>query len=135
MQRVVFDTNIFISAFNFLGLPRTIFERALQGDFQLVISKQIIVEMSGVLRKKFNYDLPELEEVEQFLIMLCEIVEPKRRIKRIIEDPSDNMILECAVEGKADYIVSGDKHLLKLKKFESVPILQPSDFLKKISKT
>lgn len=130
MQRVVFDTNIFISAFNFLGLPRTIFERALQGDFQLVISKQIIAEMSGVLRKKFNYDPPELEELEQLLIMLCEIVEPRRRIKRIIEDPSDNMILECTVEGKADYIVSGDKHLLKLKKFEGIPILQPSDFLK-----
>ena len=116
-MRAVFDTNVFISALNFGGIPRELLLAADEEIFELLISKQIIAELRGILRVKFHFDVSRIESLEKFFISFCEVVEPQKRFKRIIENPSDNMILECAVEGKADYIVSGDKHILKVRKF------------------
>ncbi|MFC1849584.1 putative toxin-antitoxin system toxin component, PIN family [candidate division CSSED10-310 bacterium] len=60
---------------------------------------------------------------------LAQIVEPQVAINCIIEDPDDNRILECAVEATADYIISGDEHLLKIRQIEHISIVNPSDFL------
>ncbi len=134
MIRAVFDTNVYISGFNYRGTPREILLSADDENFQLLISKQIIGELRGVLRVKFHYDVSRIEAVEQFLLSFCEVVEPQKKFNRIIEDPTDNMILECAVEGKADYIVSGDKHILKVREFYGIKILNPSEFFQKTSK-
>jgi len=68
------------------------------------------------------------------IISISKIVEPLEKLDVVKEDPDDNKILECAKEGKVDYIVTQDKHLLKLKSFEGIEILNPCEFLKKVSK-
>lgn len=130
MPRVIFDTNIYISALHFQGsIPRKILELADAGHFNLLISKQIVAEVRGVLRVKFRYDLSKLDLVEELLISISQVVEPGINIKFIKEDPDDDMILECAVEGKADLIVSGDRHLLKIKEYNSIRIVSARNFL------
>lgn len=130
MQKVVFDTNIYISALHFQGsIPRKILELADASVFSLLISKQIIAEIRGVLRVKFKYELPKLDLMEELILSICELVEPKNRINFIKADPDDDNILECAVEGKAEFIISGDHHLLKIKEYQGIKIINARTFL------
>lgn len=130
MKKVVFDTNIYISALHFRGsIPRKILELADTGYFQLFISKQIIAEIRGVLRVKFKYELVKLALMEELILSICELVEPKNRISFIKEDPDDDKILECAVEGDTEIIVSGDKHLLKVHTYKGIIVKSARNFL------
>ena len=63
---------------------------------------------------------------------MCERVQPTETVSIITEDPSDNRILECAAAGEVDYIVTGDKHLLKLEQFRNSPILKVAEFFKRL---
>lgn len=124
MIRVVFDTNIFISAIHFRSSnPRQLLELASQGRVHLLVSKKILAELRGVLRIKFKYDKGKLDLLEELIIDTAEIVEPTKRITFIEADPDDDMVLECAVEGRADLIISGDRHLLDLKKYQEIKIV------------
>lgn len=130
MKRVVFDTNIYISALHFQNsIPRKILDLADSGVFHLLISKQIIAEVRNILRVKFKYEMAKLDLMEELLLAICILVEPKMRIKYILEDPDDDKILECAVEGEVDFIVSGDRHLLKIKEYKGAKIVNARDFL------
>lgn len=129
-KKVVFDTNIYISALHFQGsIPRRILELADASAFRLLISKQIIAELRGVLRVKFKYELPKLDLMEELILSICEIVDPKIRINFIKEDSDDDKILECAVEGKADFVISGDRHLLEAKEYKGIKIINARTFL------
>lgn len=116
-MRVVFDTNIFISA---LAIPGSMAEKAilriLEGTDQLLISKAIIEEVLGVLAKKFSRDRENLSRVAVWLSDMGLLVEP-RETMRLLEDEPDNRILECAIEGGAEAIVTGDKKMLELERF------------------
>ena len=130
MQNVVFDTNIYISALHFQGsIPRKILELVDAGNFQLFISKQIIAELRGVLRVKFKYELSKLDLMEELILSISQVVEPRIKIKFIKEDPDDDRILECAVEGKADFIVTGDRHLLQIEEFRGIKITSARVFM------
>lgn len=130
MKRVVFDTNIYISAFHFpQSAPRELLSLAGAAIFRLLISKQILAEIRGVLCVKFKYELSKLDLAEELLLGICELVEPKTRIAYIKKDPDDDKILECAFEGKADCIVSGDKHLLEIKEYKGIKIIMAREFL------
>jgi len=130
-MRVVLDTNILISAIVFGGKPKIILEKAIRGDIQLVLSDPILEELQGVLLgKKFRYPTHVVVEIAQQLTSLAEIVYPEVEIVVIKNDPYDNRILECAVNGKAKYIVSGDSDLLLLKSYQNIDILTPDEFLK-----
>lgn len=131
MIKVVLDTNILISAIVFGGKPRKVLEAAIKGKIHLVLTEEIIVEIRGVLEgKKFQYPSEITELIIQELEALAEIVKPKERIKVIEKDPEDNRVLECAQQEQADYIVSGDVHLLEIKEFQGTRILIPGEFLK-----
>ena len=130
MIRAVLDSNVFISAIHFGGPPAKILKQSLEGKAKLFISREIIAEIVGVLRKKFTYEKEALEEIEDLLQQTCVLVEPSLVVKAIKGKPADNRILECALEAKADFIVSGDKkHLLPLKKFKGIKIVTPKKFL------
>lgn len=131
MIKVVFDTNIYISAIVFGGKPRETFLLAEKDQITIFVSKEILAELRGVLRKKFKYPLLELNKVEQIILEIAEIVEPRQTVEVISSQPMDNHILECAIEANADFVVTGDKrHLLLLKKFKNIPIVSASQFLK-----
>ena len=131
MIQVVLDTNVIISGLVFFGPPRLILKHVIEGDIKLCISEEIIDEVKGVLEeKKFNYT-PEITAIiRRELISISKLINPRKKLKIIEKDPKDNMVLECALEGHVNYIVSGDTHLLELKRFQDITIVKPSDFIK-----
>src|SRR4030067_2040470 len=129
--KVVFDTNIYISAIIFSGPPGICLEVAQAGEIELYTSKAILLELANKLRSKFGYPEEDIEEILVGLVRFVKVVKPKVKINKIKEDPSDNMVLEAAVEAKGDLIVSGDKkHILPLKEFAGIKIISAASFLK-----
>lgn len=130
MTKVVLDTNTLISAIVFGGKPREVLEAAIKGHIQLVLTEKIIEEMREVLEgKKFQYPKEITDLIIHELEALVEIVKPKHKITVIDKDPEDNRVLECAQESQADYIVSGDEHLLELENFEGSKIVTAEEIL------
>lgn len=129
-MKIVFDTNIFISAFAIPGgRAEEAITRVIEGRVQLLLSKPIVHEVLGVLARKFDRDREELARVAVYLAELGEMVHPKRRVKVLTDDP-DNRIIECALTGKAAFIVTGDRAMLRLGKFKGVEIITLKEFLK-----
>lgn len=128
-MKVVFDTNIFISAF---VIPGSQAEKAvlriIEGRDVLLLSKGILDELLTVLSTKFSRDKEEISRVAVILSEMAEWVVPSEKIKVLNDDP-DNRILECAVSGNADVIVTGDKELLRLKGYEKTKIISLKDYL------
>jgi uncharacterized protein len=131
--KAVFDTNIFVSA---LAIPGGQAERAINlvidVQVSLLISKDIIHEVLGVLATKFSKSAEELSRTAVFLSELGEVITPREKIA-VLGDEPDNRILECAVAGHADIIVTGDRTMLKLKKYRGIRILSLRQFLNEIS--
>ena len=132
-MRVVFDTNIFISA---LAIPGGMAEKAvlkvIEGHDELVISPQIIKKLLSVLSTKFGRDREALSHVAVILSELGELVEPKQTL-RVLKDDPDNRILECARFGRADAIVTGDKVMLRLGDYRRIKIVSLREYLEYIS--
>ena len=128
-MRVVFDTNIFVSAFVLPGSRAdAALIRVVDDIDQLVISKVIIDELLTVLARKFARDADELARVAVFLSDLAEVVRPRGRID-VLQDGADNRILECARTGKVDVIVTGDKAMIELGSYRSINIISLRNFL------
>lgn len=128
-MKVVFDSNIFVSAF---AIPGGVAEQAqdgaMEGAFQLVMSRPILDEVLGVLSRKFARDSEELARVALFLASVAEMVKPVRRVDVLADEP-DNRILECAAAAKADLIVTGDREMLALASWKGIAILSLRDFM------
>ena len=128
-MRVVFDTNIFISALVIPGsLPEKAVSRILEGQDELILSTDIIKEVLSVLSSKFGREREALSHVAVILLELGEWVRPDQRV-RVFRDEPDNRILECAVSRKADLIVTGDKEMLRLKEYMGVKIASLRNYL------
>jgi putative PIN family toxin of toxin-antitoxin system len=135
VYKVVLDTNVLISAIVFGGKPREILNRIIKGQIQFAISKDILNEMEGVLSgRKFQYPEQVIQVIRKAVEELGEFVIPKKKVKKIVKDPDDNKILECALAAEADLIISGDIHLLELKQYKNIQIVSPSEYLKKYKK-
>ncbi|MBC7945225.1 MAG: putative toxin-antitoxin system toxin component, PIN family [Burkholderiales bacterium] len=131
---MVLDTNIYISAFIFpSGRAEKAVHAAMDGEFDLLISKPIILEVLEVLARKFGRNPEELSRVALFLADLAEIIRPRGKV-RILHDDPDNRVLECAIKGQAEMIVTGDRAMLELGTIEEVQILSLRDFLNLINK-
>jgi putative PIN family toxin of toxin-antitoxin system len=128
-KRVVFDTNILVSALVFPGgRGEAALRRIIEQTDQLVLSRPIVDELLDVLARKFARDAEELAHVAVFVTELAVVVAPKRRL-RVVKDDPDNRILECAVAGGAEAIVTGDKALLALKFYKKIRILTLREYL------
>ncbi len=134
MLKVVLDTNVLISAILFGGKPRQILEKTIRGEIRLCISEPILDEFRGVLqRPKFDFSPEMIEVILTELTRVADFVNPSKRIGVVLEDPEDNRVLECAVEAEANYIVTGDSHLLKLSRYQNIEIVNAVAFLEKLS--
>lgn len=129
MLRVVLDTNVYISALNFGGLPLEVLVLGVKKEVAIFISPSIFKEIEGVLIRKFRWPAERIAETLATVQGFTETVHPKKSVSLIKNDESDNRILECAQESRADLIVTGDDHLLKLKSFQGIPILRPREFM------
>jgi putative PIN family toxin of toxin-antitoxin system len=128
--RVVLDSNVIVSGLGWSGAPARILDAALDGQLVLVTSPPLLAE----LRRVLGY--PKLAKVLGGAQQIVDLVEANSvvvipaRVIAAVSDESDNRVLEAAVEGAADYIVSGDDHLLGLGSFQRIPVMAPREFLK-----
>lgn len=128
--RVVADTNVLVSALLFGGPPEQIVLAGLRGEIQLLTSIPLLKELERVLKGKFKLNLHLVRNIIEEIKEVAELVEISSHINVISYPDDDNRVLECAVDGKAEFIVTGDtKHILPLKEFRGTKILSPSEFL------
>lgn len=133
MLRVVLDTNVLISAILFGGKPRQILEKAIRGKIRLCLSEPILEELKGVLqRSKFDYSPEMIQFILTELVGIADLVNPSETLSVVLDDPEDNRILECAVEAKANYIISGDFHLLRLNRYRNIEVVNAFAFLERL---
>jgi putative PIN family toxin of toxin-antitoxin system len=128
--KVVLDTNVYISVFNFPESPLwEIWRHARNGTYNLIISPAIIKEFARICRENFSWGENKIVHHLKLITTYAEIVVPQFVPDVIKEDPDDNHILACALAGKANLIVSRDLDLLRLKKYEEIGFMSPIDFL------
>lgn len=123
--KIVFDTNIYISAFLKSGFSREIFHLALLGKIDLFISSDIISELQKKLKNKFKIKEYDLQLFLGSVSQVAKKVHIIQKISFVKKDPTDNIILECALASKANLIISLDRHLLSLKKYQKIGIIHP----------
>jgi len=129
---VVFDLNVLVSSLIVQGKPHDLWRRAKKNEFTLELSSEMFSELVNVVsRKKFEKYVTAID-VKLFLADLSRIgkfIRVKSRLRVISEDPDDDIIVRTAYDGKAGYIVSGDRHLLALKEFKGIKILTIDEML------
>ncbi len=134
-MKVVLDANIYVSSLiSTQGNPKRIMELWEQNQFDVLVSALIIDEIGRVLRyprivKRHTRDEGSIQRFLELLSSQAVIVEPTVVLDVVKEDQSDNRYLECAVEGTAQYIISGDKHLLDLGEYKGIVVLPPAAFV------
>jgi putative PIN family toxin of toxin-antitoxin system len=129
MMRIVVDTNVIISALVFGGLPREVLDGAAIGVYSLYFSPPIQAEVKRILKEKFGWSAQEVQVRTAVLWKIGVQVHPKVPLDAVPDDPDDNRVLECALAAGAHAIVSGDRQLLRLGSFESIPIQTARHFL------
>lgn len=128
-MRVVFDTNVVVSALVFPGgRGEEALRRIIERRDELILSKPVLDELMEVLARKFARDAEELARIAVFLGDLSAIVKHGRRLKELQDEP-DNRILECAIAGRAQAIVTGDQAMLGLREFRGILVLTLRDYL------
>ena len=128
------DSNIYVSALQFGGVPLQFLNAARDGVFRLAISDSIVDEICGVLLNKFRWSAAMLDEAREDLLAFILLAKPTQTLSIIAEDPDDDRVIECAVASGSHYIVSGDKHLLRLGYYENIRIIKVAEFLTLIPK-
>ena len=133
--RVVLDTNVLVSALLFEGPLASLVEGWKQGRFIPIFSPATFQEFKAVLSyPKFKLSKEEIAALLEEILPFFEVAEVQEEIRGICRDPKDDKFISCALAGSADWIISGDLDLLALKKFGSLRILKPSDFLQRLGK-
>jgi putative PIN family toxin of toxin-antitoxin system len=130
-MRVVLDTNVLISALAFPGSkPDQILGRVRRRELQLILSPFILDETHRILVRKLGLSPATATGLVRDLTNLADMVHPAKQLHLVTAQDDDNRILECAVEGEADILVTGDRaHLLPLQSIGKARILSPADFL------
>ena len=128
-MKVVFDTNIYISAFVIPGgNAEKAYLRAINGNFELYTSIAILTELARKLEEKFGWEKQRIAQLLTHIADVATVLKTTPWLK-ILSDKPDNRILECALKAKADFLITGDKHLLKLEHYENFKIINLSAFL------
>ncbi len=130
-MNVVLDTNIFLSGIHWNGSSDKVLRHWFLKKFSLVVSSEILDELFRQLRD-FKIQMPEqvIDAWEKLILEKSIFVIPKTKINVVKADPDDNKFIEAAIEGKASYIVSQDKHLLNIGEYQNIKIISPEEFLK-----
>lgn len=133
-MRAVLDTNVVISALIFPGgPPEAVYRLALEARIEHVTSRPLLVELGRVLTAKFGWEPTHAEDAVAQLARVSTVVAPTETVHEIEADPADDRVLEAAAAGGADVIVSGDRHLLKLRSWRAIEIERPAEFLERFA--
>ena len=129
-KKIVIDTNNLISALGWNGKSRILLEKVKNCEFEWIISTKQLDELKRVLNyPRLHIPVAQQEQFLKIVFQIAKIITTKSVIT-IIEDPADNMLLECAVDGRAEYIISGDKEVLRVKEYRGIKIMTVDKFLK-----
>jgi len=132
-KKIVLDTNILISAFGWKGKPKEIFSKVINGEFKLIMSQKQLEEVEMVIEyPKFSFTNDQKSRFLKILLATINIVETSGKLNLIKDDLKDDVILESAVENDAEFLISGDEHLLKIKKYGNTKIVTATEFLELI---
>ena len=129
-MRVVIDTNVLISAIFWTGKPKRLLNFVRRGDVTFLTSEALLAELREVLTsedKPFRLSEGDADRIIDHLKDIAEVVPTTSKLS-ICKDEADNRVLECALDGDADYIITGDKDLLDLKRFKGIRIVKVGDF-------
>ena len=134
MARVVVDTNVLVSALINNGKSRKLILKLLE-EHTVILSRQMLAELADVIsRDKFCVKSSQVDKFISILVRNANLVSVNSISKVILEDPDDDMVLTTALCGKADYIVSGDEHLLKIACYNKTHIVSVNEFIQVIAK-
>jgi putative PIN family toxin of toxin-antitoxin system len=127
---VVADTNVIVSALLWEGNESKIIGLVEEDKIKLLTSVALLDELKKVLMyERFGLGEKTVDDNVKYILTISKIIQPKSRLRVIREDPGDDRLLECALGGKARYIVSGDEHLLRLKEFRGIKIVRAKELL------
>lgn len=127
---VVFDTNVLLSGLGWRGSPYRCLELARTGQIKAITCQELLDELLEKLEQKLNFTDAQITDTLSDLLSFLQVVKISNTLNVIITDPDDNMVLECAVVGHANYIVTGDKkHLLPLQNYQGIEIVNAANFL------
>lgn len=135
-MRLVLDTNVWLSGIFWDGESSRIIEKAEKNNIKLIISEDILSEIINVLNKESKFQKyilnlkSSVEDIVRTILSLSTLIETRTKLDIIKADPKDNIILEAALEGKTEYIISYDNHLLNMIEFRGIKIISPGEFLK-----
>ena len=129
IPKVVVDTNIYISAIFWGGKPREVVDLGRDENMLIFTSSDIEREIAEKLRTKFRLDEEETNQIISDFSTFTIPVKIKKQIQAVLDDPDDDKFIECAVSCGADFIVSGDQHLLRIKEYAGIKILTAAEFL------
>jgi len=131
MLRIVLDTNVLVSAIVCNGKPRKLFQMGIDSKYKILISKETLDELSEVIqRPKFKMTREDIVRIVSALMETGANVRITSNFEVINNDPDDNIIINTAYDGNADYIVSGDKDIKDLKNFKKIKIVSVNEMLK-----
>lgn len=139
-MRLVLDTNVWLSGVFWEGEAYKLIRTIGSKEIEIVVTKKILVEIVEVLNKeaKFQRFVKDkkvaIEDLVRTILSMSKLIVSKSKLNVIKEHSSDNKILESAVDGKVNYLVSYDKHLLKLKQYKKIKIFEPAEFFRELKK-
>ncbi len=134
-MKIVLDTNIWLSAIFWKGEANKLIKNILDKKIEIMITKEILSEIVEILNKEEKFQKfienkkQKIEDLIRTVLSLSTLIETKSKFELIKEHPKDNIILEAGFDGKVDFIVSYDKHILNMIEFRDIKILKPSEFL------
>ncbi len=132
--KVVMDTNVFVSGVFFSGPPYQILKAWQSGEFELIVSPEILVEYRRVgevlAKERPNIDL---NPILKFVLEHATLYKPSALKEPVCEDPDDDKFFACALASGSKVIISGDKHLLKVSGYQGIEVLKPREFVERYS--
>jgi len=137
VDTVVADTNVIVSGIiSSKGAPAKVLDLFLRGEIMLCFNEGMLAEIERVLsypkiKEKYGIEENEISNLLQIFIRYGFLVSSSPISNVIEKDPTDNVILQCAVDAEADFIVTGDTHLLELKSYSGIPIISAGEYLKR----
>jgi uncharacterized protein len=130
-MKIAIDTNFLVSATQWdYSVSNKLLQNLIRNNAEIFASKEILDEFAEVLKRDFQYSKEEVSDIFNKVLQFLTIITPIKKVDIVKEDADNNKIIECALEGNVEYILSYDNHLLKLKEFQGIKIITPEKFLK-----
>ena len=127
-MKFTLDTNFLVSATQWdHSAAHKLLEKFIRENHELFTTKEILEEFEEILKRDFKYSNEESRNIIERVLQFLTLVTPTEKVIIVKEDPDDNKIIECAIESNSEYILSYDKHLLKLKEYQGIKIVKPED--------